>query len=494
MSIVNLSDQWTLGVQIGGGGFGKVYEATNADGKNAVIKLVPEAPGAERELLFVNLDGARYVVPILDSGEYEDSTNQTQYWAFLMPRAQKSLRDHLLANGTLQPLDAISILLDIAATLSDLDGKVVHRDLKPENVLLLDGHWCLADFGISRYAEATTAPDTRKYAFSPAYAAPERWRMERATGAADVYALGLIAFEMLDGALPFGGPFTEDYREQHLDSDVPRLKSGAAGIRALVAEMLFKSPGARPSPANLLARLEGSKQQQGSGGLAKLAEAHLHEVVRQGESERLEFQELKVRETRAGLWAAGSSILRGVQEELLQAVRDTAPSAKTTYYNQKNGITIYLGSAKLELAAVNRTQINPWLWEAPAFDVVAHSGVILSRVTPDDHGYLGRSHSLWYCDAFERDRFEWVEMAFMMTPLSRQTNPYSPFLAEPGQISAQALWNGLAEFQLAWPIERLDPEEFTDRWASWLGDAAQGKLHMPSSMPERETPRNWRQK
>ena len=83
---------------------------------------------------------------------------------------------------------------------------MVHRDLKPENVLFLDGHWCVADFGISRYAEASTAPDTRKYALTPAYAAPERWRNEHATSATDVYSLGVIAFELLTGARPFPGP------------------------------------------------------------------------------------------------------------------------------------------------------------------------------------------------------------------------------------------------------------------------------------------------
>src|SRR5699024_7455063 len=94
---------------------------------------------------------------------------------------------------------------DIATTLTDLDGSVVHRDLKPENVLYLDGHWCLADFGIARYAEATTSPDTRKFALSPLYAAPERWKGERATTATDIYSLGVIAYELLSGEVPFTG-------------------------------------------------------------------------------------------------------------------------------------------------------------------------------------------------------------------------------------------------------------------------------------------------
>jgi serine/threonine-protein kinase len=63
--------------------------------------------------------------------------------------------------------------------------------LKPDNGLLLGEHWCLADFGISRCAEATTAPDTRKYSMTWDYAATEQWRHERATSAMDVYALGV---------------------------------------------------------------------------------------------------------------------------------------------------------------------------------------------------------------------------------------------------------------------------------------------------------------
>jgi len=194
---LNLQQEWTLGDRIGGGGFGQVFTAQSATGESAVAKLVPKAPGAEREMLFVNLAGVRHVVPVIDSGETDDA------WVIVMPRAERSLRQHIQgAGGRLAIEDSVAILSDIATTLADLDGKVVHRDLKPENVLLLNGHWCLADFGISRYAEATTAPDTRKYAMSPPYAAPERWRSERATTATDIYSLGIIAYELVSGAAP----------------------------------------------------------------------------------------------------------------------------------------------------------------------------------------------------------------------------------------------------------------------------------------------------
>jgi eukaryotic-like serine/threonine-protein kinase len=186
--------EWDLGERIGGGGFGQVYAVTSPDPAvgPAVAKLVPKAPGAQRELLFVKLDGVRNVVPIIDSGETDD------HWVLIMPRAEKSLRQHIADQGQKSDVSStILILMDIATALADLDGKVVHRDLKPENVLFLNGKWCLADFGISRYAEATTAPDTQKYALSAPYAAPERWRAERATGAADVYALGITAVRLI---------------------------------------------------------------------------------------------------------------------------------------------------------------------------------------------------------------------------------------------------------------------------------------------------------
>jgi eukaryotic-like serine/threonine-protein kinase len=154
---LQLQHEWVLGEQIGDGHFGRVFAAKSAEYESAVIKLVPKDPGAERELLFVDLGNARNVMPIIDRGETEDS------YAFAMPRAEKSLRKHLRdIAGPLSTADAVTVLTDIAVALADLDGKVVHRDLKPENILYLDEHWCLADFGISRYAEATTAPDTRK--------------------------------------------------------------------------------------------------------------------------------------------------------------------------------------------------------------------------------------------------------------------------------------------------------------------------------------------
>ena len=246
---LELDRTWIVGEQIGAGGFGQVYEA-RADEQVAVANFVPKAPGADRELLFVELRDVRNVVPIIESGDHDG------YWVVIMPRADLSLRQFMDASGgALELGETVDVLKDISDALTDLDGKVVHRDLKPENILRVDGRWCLADFGISRYAQATTAPDTQKFALSPPYAAPERWRNEHATIAADVYAVGVMAFEMIAGARPFDGSVA-DLREQHLHTDPEHLSQLPAILGALIDECLYKAPEARPRPANVRARLE----------------------------------------------------------------------------------------------------------------------------------------------------------------------------------------------------------------------------------------------
>ena len=128
------------------------------------------------------------IIPIIDKGEYGT------YYAIVMPRAEKSLREHLVGAGKLAVDEVATTMLDVATSLASLQADVVHRDLKPENILYYQGHWCLADFGIARYADASTAADTRKFSMTPPYASPEQWRGERATHATDVYAFGIIAF------------------------------------------------------------------------------------------------------------------------------------------------------------------------------------------------------------------------------------------------------------------------------------------------------------
>jgi serine/threonine protein kinase len=261
-AVVALNSAWTVGDRRDGGGFSQVYEVSSDTSAAAVAKFVPQVAGADRELLFVEHGDARNVVPVLDSGEFQG------HWVLVMPRADKSLRRHLVdSGGSLDLAESLSVLTDIIEALFDLDGKVVHRDLKPENVLRLGGRWCLTDFA-------------QKFAFTPSYGAPEQWRFDRTTGATDVYAFGVIGHELLTGQRPFGGPGIDEYREQHLHTDPPRLSGVGAVVAALVEECLNKAPNARPSAANVLARLAKVQAPPTSSGLTRLQEAKQAEVAR----------------------------------------------------------------------------------------------------------------------------------------------------------------------------------------------------------------------
>lgn len=488
---LKLGREWILGKRIGAGGFGKVYAANNSELGSAVAKLVPKVPGAERELLFADLTGARNVVPIIDSGETKDS------WVLVMPRADKSLRDELQAAGSLPTTDTtLAVLSDVAVALTDLDGKVVHRDLKPENILLLNDHWCIADFGISRYAEATTAPDTRKFALSPPYAAPERWRGERATIAADVYSLGVIAYEMLLGRLPFSGPLSEDFRDQHTHAKPARLTGAPIVLATLAEECLYKEPAARPRPSTILDRLGRIGQSVKLAGLAQLQEANRVEAARRGDAERRASIARSETEKRAGLVKAATHGLALVTNALKDAVTSAAPATKVEI-ERGGGWTIALNGARLQFSGIAATGLTPWgSWEPPAFEVMAHAFLAV-RTSPSRLEYQGRSHSLWYCNAKYASQFQWLETAFMVSPVIPRRSPLDPFALEPGESSAKALWTGLAEFQVAWPFASADfgeLDELIDRWATWFAAAAEGRLCRPSTMPERSAEGSWRRK
>ena len=487
-SQLRLRRTWTVGDRIGSGGFGHVY-LVNAGEEEAVAKLVPKAPGADRELLFVNLADVRNVAPVIDSGEHGD------YWVLIMPRAEMSLREHLdSSGGSLTLAEAIVVLKDICDALADLDGRVVHRDLKPENVLRLSAVWCLADFGISRYAEATTAPDTQKFALSPPYAAPERWRSERATAATDIYAAGVMAYEMVAGKRPFPGPAVEQYRDQHLHAGLPHLADVPSAFSALVEECLYKAPEARPSAANLRARLDRIASRSQSEGVARLEEANRDEVRRQGDASRMQSEGRTEAERRAALAEAAERSFERISIALRDAFIAAAPAAVPSA-GRGGSWSLRLSQAELRLSLVSQHARGAWGgWQAPTFDVVCVAFLDL-KIPANRHQYEGRSHSLWFGDIQQAGSYGWFETAFMISPLVPKRGRQNPFALGPGEEAAKAVWAGMAEFQVAWPFTPLvvgDLDEFIDRWAGWFGDAAAGRLNHPSTMPEQQPAGSWR--
>lgn len=83
----------------------------------------------------------------------------------------------------------------------------------------------------------------------------------------------------------------------------------------------------------------------------------------------------------------------------------------------------------------------------------------------------------------------------LLHALGAQRSKVDPFSLEPGTEAAKAVWNGMAEYQPAWPFTKLEPDnldEFIERLVGWFGAAASGQLRHPSSMPERASQNSWR--
>lgn len=326
-TVLDLDQQkWTVVGPLPGcdpSGMGTPYIVTDGQSREAVAKLVPKAPGAQRELLmgdFTNAAAYPNVMPILDQGEHVDD------WVIVMPRADMSLRKHIeRCGGPLTVADALPILRDIATALAAIDGAIVHRDLKPENVLLLKGSWHITDFGISKYAGASTAPDTRKFWLTEKYAAPEQWRMQTATSATDVYAFGGIAYELISGTSPFQGP---DFRDQHLTGKPPTLTVGTPRLRNLIQQCLMKARQARPTPAQILGRLDDAAQEPPSSpGLKMLAEVNEQEVTRKADDQQRASAQQDQDEEREVLHQSAVDLFEAVGPQLIEAIEDQASEA-----------------------------------------------------------------------------------------------------------------------------------------------------------------------
>ncbi len=212
---------------LGMGGMGLVYLARDTElNIQVALKLLrPElanrADAFERfrqELLLARQVSSPHVVRIHDLVKHNEA------WLISMDFVPGQALDRLLDEKGALPVDqAIAMTRQLALGLAAAHARgVVHRDLKPANVLVNEqGDACITDFGVARSAGNTGITDSGVIIGTPAYLSPEQARAEPIDGRSDLYALGLILFEMLTGTLPFRGGTPAEMMVQRIVRDPP---------------------------------------------------------------------------------------------------------------------------------------------------------------------------------------------------------------------------------------------------------------------------------
>jgi eukaryotic-like serine/threonine-protein kinase len=159
--------------------------------------------------------------------------------------------DGLLTRGPLDAAFTMDIIAQVAEGLAAAHAAgLVHRDIKPQNLLVTrSGQIKITDFGIARMADASHVTSAAMMLCTPAYLAPERARGAPAAPAADLYALGIVAYQCLAGRLPFTGEPLAVMLAAQQQPLPPLPASVPAGVAALVTHLAARDPLARPASA-----------------------------------------------------------------------------------------------------------------------------------------------------------------------------------------------------------------------------------------------------
>ena len=167
-----------------------------------------------------------------------------------------SLRRDMARQGIYPLKETLRIVGEILDGLASAHrAGVIHRDIKPENILINDrGHVEITDFGLARAAAQATLSSTGMLMGTAAYLAPETIENNEASPQSDLYAVGIIAYEMLTGTVPFASDNPVTIVFKHVHEDVPSLTRVCPGIdpsvAALISGLTDRSPEHRPEDAS----------------------------------------------------------------------------------------------------------------------------------------------------------------------------------------------------------------------------------------------------
>ena len=276
-----LGSAYTLERELGGGGMSSVFVARdNGLGRRVVVKVLPYELAAtvsvdrfKREIMLAAALQHPHIVPVLSAGETapDDHEIGIRLPYFIMPFVEgESLRTRL-ARGPLSVREAVSIMKDVSRALVYAHGRgIIHRDIKPDNILLSSGSATGTDFGVAKALSASrertgTSGDPNGITIvgtsigTPAYMAPEQAAGDPATDhRADLYALGIVGYEMLVGTPPFHGRAPQQLLAAQLTELPPPINTRRydvpEALASLIMRLLEKEPDKRPRSAADVAR------------------------------------------------------------------------------------------------------------------------------------------------------------------------------------------------------------------------------------------------
>lgn len=281
-----LHNRYRLEAELGRGGMGVVYRAQDTLLDRAVaIKVLSEAGmGTEgrirlmREAQAVAKLDHPHIVPVYDAGEISNTP-----FIVMQLVAGKSLHEA----GRLPLPQIISIASQLCDALGHAHQRgLIHRDVKPENVVITpDGAAKLMDFGLAHSQSASHLTQEGTLVGTPFYLAPEQILGKQVDGRADLYALGVILYELTTGRLPFTGDDVLNIISQHLHSPVEPPRTHRTdlppALDALIIGLLSKQPEDRPASAEEVRTvLESLRQPSATPPTPTAAYSILDRIVR----------------------------------------------------------------------------------------------------------------------------------------------------------------------------------------------------------------------
>ncbi|RBY85542.1 Stk1 family PASTA domain-containing Ser/Thr kinase [Blastococcus sp. TF02A-30] len=273
-----LEGRYRLEERVARGGMSTVYSATDLRlHRTVAVKVMAEHLAHDptfvdrftREARAAAMLSHPNVVNVSDQG-----SDQGLVFLVMELVRGRTLRDLLTARGRLTVAEAFAVLEPVLAGLTAAHrAGIVHRDIKPENVLIgVDGVVKVADFGLARAVVGNgTAQASQTGGVligTVAYLSPEQLERGKADARSDIYAAGIVLFEMLTGHPPYGGDTPLAVAYQHVHNDVPAPSEEVPGLPWQVDELVARStrrdPGGRPIDAGaFLAELAALRKELG---------------------------------------------------------------------------------------------------------------------------------------------------------------------------------------------------------------------------------------